>query len=74
MERILQDLEALRESCKFVTKVIEIDKNKFNEIIIGKSYKNSLDPNDKPDFSELTSKTIDNYKFCLERKKRKKMN
>ena len=67
MEGILQDLESLRESCKFVTKVIEIDKNKFNEKIIGKSYKNSLDPNDKPDFGDLTAKTIENYKFCLER-------
>ena len=68
MEKILLNLEELRESCKFVTKIIPIDKDKFENQIINRNIKN-LDPNNKPNFGDLTIKTIDNYKFCLERKK-----
>ena len=68
MEKILINLEELRESCKFVTKIIPTDKDKFNNQIINRNYKN-LNPNEKSDFGDLTIKTIENYKFCLERKK-----
>ena len=69
MERILLTLEELRQSCKFVTKVINIDYGKFENCIIEKNYKNTLNPNENPDFSEMTSKVIRDYKFCLKRKK-----
>ena len=69
MERILLTLEELRQSCKFVTKVINIDYGKFDNCIIEKNYKNTLNPNENPDFSEMTSKVIRDYKFCLKRKK-----
>ena len=69
MERILLTLEELRQSCKFVTKVINIDYGKFENCIIEKNYKNTLNPNENPDFSEMTSKVIRDYKFYLKRKK-----
>ena len=69
MERILITLEELRQSCKFVTKVISIDYGKFENPIIEKNYKNISNPNEKPDYSEMTSKVIKDYKFCLKRKK-----
>jgi hypothetical protein len=69
MERLLITLEELRQSCKFVTKVINIDYGKFDKCIIEKNYKNTLNPNEKPDFGEMTSKVIQDYKFCLKRKK-----
>ena len=70
MERLLITLEELRQSCKFVTKVINIDYGKFDKCIIEKNYKNTLNPNEKPDFGEMTSKVIQDYKFCLKRKKK----
>ena len=70
MERLLITLEELRQSCKFVTKVINIDYGKFDNCIIEKNYKNTLNPNEKPDFGEMTSKVIQDYKFCLKRKKK----
>ena len=68
MEKILINLEELRESCKFVTKVIPIDKDKFDNQVINRYYKN-LNPNEKQDLGELTLKAIENYKFSLERDK-----
>ena len=68
MERILMNLEELRESCAFVTKVVNFDSGKFEKKIIDRNYKSKLsNPNDKPDFNEITLETIKNYNFCLNR-------
>ncbi len=74
MERILINLEELRESCIFVSKVINSDSGKFEKKIIDKYYRSKLsNPNDKSNLNEITSETIKNYNFCLNQNEEKEL-
>ena len=68
MEKIINNLEELRILCKFISELTNVENNKFNNEIVGKNnrYLMHLNP-ENFDFSKVTNKAINNYKFCLER-------
>ena len=68
MEKIINNLEELRILCKFISELTNVENNKFNNEIIGKNNKYLMHLNPENfDFTKITNKAINNYKFCLER-------
>ena len=68
MEKIINNLEELRILCKFISELTNVENNKFNNEIIGKKNKYLMHLNPENfDFTKITNKAINNYKFCLER-------
>ena len=69
MEKILNNLEELREVCKFVTEIAIGGNNKqFDKKIVKRGSQQLMHLNNENfDFNKLTTRTIKNYKFCLER-------
>ena len=70
IEKILIYLEELRVCCKFITELTQKDIGKFDKPILEKDSLHLIHSNNEEfDFDKLTFKTINNYKFCIERNK-----
>ena len=70
IEKILIYLEELRVCCKFITELTKKEEGKFDKPILEKDSLHLIHSNNEEfDFDKLTFKTINNYKFCIERNK-----